>query len=61
MSAPVHLFWGNDDLFGGQDSAEEFARLLPQATLQMVEGAGHAPWLDEPELAAAAVHRLLRT
>ncbi|NNF55731.1 MAG: alpha/beta hydrolase [Acidimicrobiales bacterium] len=55
VTVPVHLFWGSDDLFGGQDSAEEFAGQLPNASLQMVERAGHAPWLDEPELAAAAL------
>lgn len=55
VTAPVHLFWGTDDFFGGEESAREFASLLPNAELQLVEGAGHAVWLDEPELAAAAV------
>lgn len=59
VRAPVHLFWGTDDLFGGSESATEFSALLPDATLEMVEGAGHAPWLDEPERAAAAVQRHL--
>lgn len=55
--APVHLFWGTDDLFGGAKPARDFAAQLPNAELQMVEGAGHAPWLDEPELAAEAAQR----
>jgi pimeloyl-ACP methyl ester carboxylesterase len=59
VTAPVHLFWGADDVFGGEASAREFAELLPHADLQMVPGAGHAPWLDEPELAAAAVRQHL--
>lgn len=59
VSASVHLFWGTDDIFGGHPSAEELAGALPDARLQMVQGAGHAPWLDEPELAASAVLRHL--
>ena len=55
VEAPVHLFWGDDDLFGGEASAIEFASKLPSATVQMVPGAGHAPWIDEPELAVAAI------
>lgn len=59
VSAPVHLFWGTDDLFGGSEAAREFASMLPNAELQLVDGAGHAPWFDEPELGLAAVRRHL--
>lgn len=59
VTAPVHLFWGTEDLFGGTDVARGFADLLPHAELQMVEGAGHAPWFDEPDLGLAAVRNHL--
>lgn len=59
VRCPVHLFWGSDDIFGGEGSAQQFRSELTDATLQMVEGAGHAPWLDEPELAAEAVREHL--
>ena len=55
VTSPVRLFWGTDDLFGDESSAHEFAEALPNAELQLVPGAGHAPWLDEPDLAAEAV------
>ena len=55
VTIPVHLFWGTDDLFGGETKAREFAAKLPNATLQLVEGAGHAPWFDEPELGLKAI------
>ena len=55
VTAPVHLFWGADDIWAGERSAREFADALPNATLQLVPGAGHAPWLDEPELATEAL------
>jgi pimeloyl-ACP methyl ester carboxylesterase len=51
VAAPVHLFWGTDDIFGSPESAREFAAGFPNAELQLVEGAGHAPWMDEPDLA----------
>ena len=43
MIAPVHLFWGTDDVWAGEKSAQEFANALPNATLQMVEGAATPP------------------
>lgn len=55
VSAPVHLFWGTDDIFGSPESARTFADELPDAELQLVDGAGHAPWMDEPDLAVAAL------
>lgn len=55
VSAPTHLFWGTDDPFGGEAVAREFAASLPSATLQIVDGAGHAPWIDQLESAADAV------
>lgn len=55
VTAPVHLFWGDADLFGGEDVARGFASLLPDATVEIVPGGEHAPWLDAPDAAVAAV------
>lgn len=59
VAVPVHLFWGSDDYFGGSSTARTFASMLPNATLQIVEGTGHAPWIDEPDLAAQAAREHL--
>ena len=59
ISAPVLLAWGTDDPFGGADAARELASLLPSATVELIEGAGHAPWLDAPDRVAAAVQHHL--
>lgn len=55
ITAPTLLFWGADDPFGGELAAREFADQLPAAAVEIVLGAGHAPWLDQPRRAAEAV------
>ena len=52
--SPVYCFWGEDDPNGGAATAREFAARLPQCTLELVPGAGHAPWIDETERATAS-------
>lgn len=59
VEAPVHLFWGEDDVFGDAAVARDFTALLPDAELELVPGAGHAPWIDEPERAAAFTRNVL--
>lgn len=59
LTMPIHLFWGEDDPNGGEKTARSFASQLPNATLEMVPGAGHAPWLDEPDLAATSTREFL--
>jgi pimeloyl-ACP methyl ester carboxylesterase len=49
--APVLFLWGDGDVFGGAATARTFVARLPAATLQLLPGAGHAPWMDD----AAAV------
>lgn len=59
ITIPVTLLWGDDDPFGGAETAERFAAQLPNARLEMLPGAGHAPWVDDPERAAAVVRAAL--
>jgi pimeloyl-ACP methyl ester carboxylesterase len=61
ITAPVHLFWGTDDMLASEASARSLAALLPNATVEMVEGAGHAPWLDEPDRAVQAIRNQVRS
>jgi pimeloyl-ACP methyl ester carboxylesterase len=52
--------WGERDVFGGPEIGELAVRLMPRAEIAAVPG-GHLPWLDEPEVSAEAVSRLLRS
>lgn len=57
---PVLLLWGDEDSNGGKPEAEKFAARLPNATLEIVEKAGHAPWIDEIGFCAAKTRDFLR-
>ena len=53
ITAPTLFLWGDEDPNGTQVEAEEFTAMLPGSTLEMITEAGHAPWIDEPELVAS--------
>jgi len=55
VRCPVRFIWGGCDPFGGADIAEQFVRQLPDVELELWPASGHAPWIDDPELAAARV------
>ena len=56
VTAPTLLIWGKEDRLVPPVYADEFARRLPDARIQTVDGAGHAPHLEQP----AMVARMLR-
>ena len=59
VRAPCLLLAGTDDPVGGVAVMEQLARLLPVATVDAWEAAGHLPWLDDADRAAGAVTRFL--
>jgi pimeloyl-ACP methyl ester carboxylesterase len=61
IDTPVRFLWGEEDPFGGADIAREFVKHLPNAELELLPGAGHAVWIDDPDHAAATTRRFLCT
>jgi pimeloyl-ACP methyl ester carboxylesterase len=59
VTAPTGFLWGSEDPFGGRATAEAFTTRLPNAELEVLEGAGHAPWMDDATHAAAVTRRYL--
>lgn len=59
ISAPVHLLWGENDPFGPPEAARRFADNIPTATLELMPGAGHAVWIDDPDHVATTLERFL--
>jgi pimeloyl-ACP methyl ester carboxylesterase len=55
IQAPVLLIWGSADTEVPLRVAQEALELLPHAELVTLEGAGHFPFLDQPEAFAEAV------
>jgi pimeloyl-ACP methyl ester carboxylesterase len=55
IQAPVLLIWGSADTEVPLRVAQEAMELLPHAELVTLEGAGHFPFLDQPEAFAEAV------
>ena len=60
LHMPVLLLWGDEDSNGGTHEAETFTAQLPNAILEIVDQAGHAPWIDEIEFCGAKTRDFLR-
>jgi len=52
IGTPVYFLWGETDPFGGADIARRFVEDIPAGQLEVVPGAGHAVWMDDPDHAA---------
>jgi pimeloyl-ACP methyl ester carboxylesterase len=59
VETPIHFLWGGNDPFGDAETGHQLIRLLPHATLEVVTGAGHAPWLDDLDRCETAVRNHL--
>jgi len=58
LDVPTLLVAGEYDVALPPKRAQEFVDLFPRATLVVQPGAGHFPWVDDPEAFAAAVQRI---
>jgi 2-hydroxy-6-oxonona-2,4-dienedioate hydrolase len=61
VTMPTLFLWGDEDPNGGEVVARRFVARLPDAQLEMVPRAGHAPWIDELELCADRTREFLTT
>ncbi len=53
VHAPTLIVAGSDDPVGGEDIARALAERLAHADVEVMKGAGHLPWLDDPGRVAA--------
>ena len=61
VSHPVQFVWGTADPFGGADVADRFTARFADADLHLIEGAGHAPWMDDGPRCADLLRSHLHT
>lgn len=59
IDVPAHIVWGENDRFIPPAYAEAFRRLIPNASLAIVPGAGHLPHVERPDLVARSLAAFL--
>jgi len=59
VTVPVLTIHGTKDRTAVYGAGREWATILPNARLLTVNGAGHVPWVDEPELVFTAIETFL--
>lgn len=59
VRAHVLVVVGERDALTGVEVAKRFAEVLPHAEIATIAGAGHFPWVDEPEAFRQAVEGFL--
>jgi pimeloyl-ACP methyl ester carboxylesterase len=59
VTAPVLVLGGERDAMTGVAAVHAVAASFPKATAVVLPGAGHFPWVDEPEAFAATVRGFL--
>lgn len=59
VKAPTLLIWGADDTDTPVAAAREMERLIPDAGLVLLEGAGHFSYLDKPQRFARIVSHFI--
>jgi len=50
FDCPALVVWATADPYLGVEQGRWYAAALPDAELELVDGAGHWPWLDRPEV-----------
>jgi pimeloyl-ACP methyl ester carboxylesterase len=59
VQAPTLVVWGKEDRIVPPAYADEFARRISGARVEIVDQAGHAPHLEQPDTVARLVHDFL--
>ena len=59
-AVPVLIVWGMKDSAFQPYQLERWRKLLPEAQVEPIEGAGHWPHEEEPALVVAAIERFLQ-
>jgi haloalkane dehalogenase len=60
LGVPALIVWGEQDRFAGVAMAHRFHEELPGSRLEILPGAGHFVWEDEPQATAALAAEFLR-
>ena len=59
VQPPTLLIWGEDEAFFPVSHGERAARLIPDARLEVIPGAGHLPFMEKPKVFCQLVEDFL--
>jgi pimeloyl-ACP methyl ester carboxylesterase len=59
LKVPARFIWGSDDAFEGPDTGKKKAEAINDCQFEVVEGAGHCPWLDKPGECVSLILKML--
>jgi len=59
ITAPTLLLWGDGDTVTPPRVADEFCDLMPNSRIQWLEGAGHAPQIEQAQAFTKAIDDFL--
>ena len=61
VNTPTLLIWGTKDKIVPVGVANQFADLLPNSKLEMIDGAGHLVEMEEPDQVSALIKQHIKT
>ncbi|MCH8111736.1 MAG: alpha/beta fold hydrolase, partial [Proteobacteria bacterium] len=61
LSAPTLFVWGAKDAFAPPSSGQNMVARMANANIEIIEDAGHLPFLDQPDAIAAVINPFLQT
>jgi pimeloyl-ACP methyl ester carboxylesterase len=59
ITAPTLLIWGSKDPLIPDDARQSLRQGLPQAQVKILEGLGHNPFWEQPQLCAGVIKAFL--
>ncbi len=59
LTMPTLLLWPERDAFGSPQNAEALVATNPNLRLVRLPGAGHLPWIDDPDAVVSEIERFL--
>lgn len=60
LRVPALFIWGGQDKLGPPELGREMAAIAPRALFEVVENAGHLPWLDQADQCVKLTSDFLR-
>lgn len=60
LSVPTTLIWGTNDALAKPELGQEIAAVVQRGELVTINGAGHEPWIDEPEKVGTIIRLKLK-